>query len=407
MLRLPPPTRCAWGAAILLAILLAARPAQADEMTFIHSFSGSDGKSPVGAIAKSGSSLYGVANQGGTSNTGTIYKVDTNGGNFQALRSFGGAEGFPSTGLTLDGSTLYGGMYGSIYSIQPDGSNYQPNAIFLPTDPINFSQPAANLRIQGGKVFGIATGSPPDFTNEAFQASLSSSSSYTTRHVFNSVTDGVHGIGPVGTPATDGTSVFGATLSGGSATSGVIYKYAISGGASTFQTVLDFAAIPGAAPSSGLTLVGSTLYGQTSQGGDHANGIIFKVDVDGNNFQVLHSFVDGPGAQSGAMTYTGSALVGTTNSGGDYNKGSLFSINLDGSNFQTLFSFGGNAGEGFQPTEGAVVYDYPYVYGATSMGGANGMGTVWAYSLAVPEPSTFVLGGVALLGLAVFALRKR
>jgi uncharacterized repeat protein (TIGR03803 family) len=79
----------------------------------LHSFLGgvSDGGNPFGSLTLSGTTLYGMTNDGGASNVGTIFKFNTDGTGFSVLHNFAGnsSDGsFPSASLTLSGSTLYG-----------------------------------------------------------------------------------------------------------------------------------------------------------------------------------------------------------------------------------------------------------------------------------------------------------
>jgi uncharacterized repeat protein (TIGR03803 family) len=92
--------------------------------TTLHSFSmpdpitstNSDGFEP-GVMVVSGETLYGVAHQGGSSTTGTIFELKTNGSGFRVLHDFAAREPFypysnsdganPQT-LHLLGRTLYG-----------------------------------------------------------------------------------------------------------------------------------------------------------------------------------------------------------------------------------------------------------------------------------------------------------
>lgn len=81
--------------------------------TVLHSFAGaaSDGAYPMsGGLALSGSTLYGATECGGANNEGTVYSIGTTGSGFAVLHSFNLAtdSGYPSSGLLLSGSTLYG-----------------------------------------------------------------------------------------------------------------------------------------------------------------------------------------------------------------------------------------------------------------------------------------------------------
>jgi uncharacterized repeat protein (TIGR03803 family) len=198
-------------------------------------------------------------------------------------------------------------------------------------------------------------------------------------------------------------------------------------------------------PVSGLTLVGSTLYGVTPTGGVNNAGTIFTMNSDGSNYHVIYSFSDTPGAldPAAALIQVGSELYGTTSGGGGY--GTIFSIGLDGSNFQTLHSFDGRDGRypaaaltlvgstlygtsvdnifsispdgsNFQvvhsfdePKEGwnshaTLVASGNTLYGTNTYGGPNGFGSVFA--ITVPEPSSIALLTIGAFGLAALARRR-
>ena len=80
----------------------------------IHSFVGSlaDGGLPLGTLAQSGPTQYGMTSQGGGGNLGTVFRVNADGTGFSLLHSFsssptdGNTPSFSS--LVVSGSTLYG-----------------------------------------------------------------------------------------------------------------------------------------------------------------------------------------------------------------------------------------------------------------------------------------------------------
>ncbi len=98
----------------------------------------------------------------------------------------------------------------------------------------------------------------------------------------------------------------------------------------------------------GLVLSGDTLYGTTQRGG-HNEGVVFKVNTDGNGFAVLHAFTkvegehgltnsDGAFSQSELALSTG-PLRRTTWSGGSGCAGTVFKVNTDGADFKVLHGF--------------------------------------------------------------------
>ncbi len=134
----------------------------------------------------------------------------------------------------------------------------------------------------------------------------------------------------------------------------------------------------GAGPQGGLIESGATFYGTTGQGGSSGYGTVYAVNDDASGFSTLYSFtngVDGASPEAG-LILAGTTLYGTTSSGGANALGTVFSINANGSGFKALHTFTGG-GDGASPQAGLVL-GRNVLYGTTSYGGASGCGTVFA-----------------------------
>ena len=114
-----------------------------NSFTVLHSFcpfsntTNSDGGNPRGALCINGDTLYGTTSAGGTGGFGTIFKVKTNGTDFAVLHQFPG----PPTGilghgpwaaLTVVGDNLYG-------AAENDGSQSAGTIFTLKTDGSGFT----------------------------------------------------------------------------------------------------------------------------------------------------------------------------------------------------------------------------------------------------------------------------
>src|SRR4030095_6392461 len=187
----------------------------------------------------------------------------------------------------------------------------------------------------------------------------------------------------------NGTTLYGMTRKGGEHDFGVVFSMDTNG---TNYTVLhDFAGggSDDATSDHGYVVQsGHHLYGMTTNGGHHNDGVIFKLNIDDQSFQLLHKFGethhDGKNPY-GSLLLVGNKLYGTTANGGDNDMGTVFVINTDGNNYQRLYSFGGktNNGDGSKPIDNVILVN-GWLYGMTTEGGAHNQGTIFKVS---PTPS--------------------
>jgi len=81
----------------------------------------------------------------------------------------------------------------------------------------------------------------------------------------------------------------------------------------------------------------------------------------------------------------GTYLYGMTGNGGIYsNSGVIFKIKKDGIGFTKIFDFGFDTSGAFP--YGSLLYDSTYLYGMTSVNGANNLGSVFKIK---PDGSSF------------------
>jgi uncharacterized repeat protein (TIGR03803 family) len=118
-----------------------------------------------------------------------------------------------------------------------------------------------------------------------------------------------------------------------------------------------------------------TLYGATQWEGTNRGGTVFKLNVDGSGYSLLHGFTDGDYRTGGptATLVEGSdgVLYGTTEGGGSNDVGTVFKLNKDGSDYNLLHSFSTNSGYCQFPSARVVQGRDGALYGTTSAGGAN------------------------------------
>ncbi len=248
--------------------------------------------------------LYGTTPAGGQLGQGTVFKLNPNGTGYTIIHDF--SNGTPGGLIQGADGSLYGAGTSAIFKLDPSGSNYT---------------------------------------------------------VLHTLTNDTDGNGVLGTllQASDGT-LYGTTIIGGTNGNGTVF--AINTNDAGFNVLHAFGPGEGAFSSAGL-IQGSdgALYGTTSSTNlsPLEGGIIFKINTDGGNFRVLHTFTGAPndGSAPLAPLVEGSpgVLYGTTLAGAPVKgniAGSVFKIGLDGSSYATLYFFTTTQPAGTEPASGLV-----------------------------------------------------
>jgi uncharacterized repeat protein (TIGR03803 family) len=284
--------------------------------TILHSFAtGNGGANPLAGLVLSDTTLYGTTSDIYGSDTGTVFKINTDGTGFTNLYSFtGGSDGdAPEAGLVLSGNMLYGTTYGggdsgfgAVFAVNTDGTGFTTLYSFTtaPCCPYINSDgafPEAGLVLSGNTLYGTAS------------------------------IGGDFGRGTVFAVNTDST--------------GFTNLYIFTGGSD------------GGTPEAGLILSGNTLYGTANGGGssdsDSGSGTVFAVKTDGTGFTNLHSFseysidtndftrTNTDGANPSApLILSGNTLYGTTGYGGSSGSGTVFSLTLPSPPSLTIIPLG-------------------------------------------------------------------
>ena len=226
--------------------------------TVLHAFGAdtADGAYPIGGlVAGPDGALYGVCGLGGTSDTGTVFKVNSDGSGYQVLREFaadnaqqansGGAV--PSAGLTFGADGLLygvtaaggGGGDGVVFRLGTDGTGFAALHDFLGTD----------IAVPGGD-----------------------------------------GGCPISALALDKVgALYGVTTVGSDMAHGTIYRI----GADGIYASL-YALQPGDGVGASLVAGSSGLvYGATADGGGSASGDLFRVDTNPAATHLLCTKADG------------------------------------------------------------------------------------------------------------------
>ena len=173
-------------------------------------------------------------------------------------------------------------------------------------------------------------------------------------------------------PITDGQWIYGVGAGGGSYEKGGIYRIKIDG--TDYQILHSFNDDEGKWPYCHLVIVDGYLYGMASSGGLYNKGTIFKLSIDGNQFEKIFDF-DGTNGSApyNSLNYYNNEFYGETNIGGTNSDGCLFKITKEGE-YTKLFDFNGTNGD--VPNAVPVISD-SVLYGMTTTGGTNGLGTIY------------------------------
>ena len=323
---------------IVIVILTASPPAQAQTFTVLYKFSGGlDGAEPTADLVLDATgNFYGVAEIGGSFNYGSMFQMSA-ADKVSVLHSFLGGEGlYPVGGLTRDAA-------GNLYGTTTDGGTPEG----------------------GGCIHGCGAVFKRDITGKL--------------SVLHAFTGGADGGLPNATLIQDAAgNLYGTTAEGGITSCfvglgcGVIFKVDTTGK----QTVL-YSFTEGLDGDNPVGLVrdgAGNLYTTSYRGGTFDQGVVLKLDTTGK-LTVLYSFTGGSdsGDPGGPLVRdTAGNLYGTT--GGEFDNqrdfGSVFKLDTAG-NLTVLHLFVGGF-EGQYPN--SVVLDAKgNVYGV-ALGGGTGTG---------------------------------
>lgn len=409
----------------------------------LHEFSGRDdgGYPRAGLVQGQDGALYGTTTDGGTNDYGTIFKINAHGGNFTVLHSCGlTPDAYYIYGAMIQGTNglLYGtseaggsGNWGSLFEISTDGVTFAViHNMYGP--PVGGEHPQASLfQADDGRFYGTTQQGGTNANGTLFGLN-SDGSGYTEFFNFNgnggdanepeaslllgkdgalygtSYLGGSNGVGAIfkvnrdgggyrvlysfGAFSEDGTfpdaglvqaangMLFGATRNGGTNSSGTVFTISTNGQNYSLLVAPDnsIGYIFNAAPIIGMD---GGLYGTTSYGGSNFSGTIYRMDQNGQNYTLLHTFPsdpsDGENPQSGLIQGPDGTLYGTTYNGGTNDSGTVFRLDTNGNGYAVLHQFPADANDGSSPYGGLAQGPDGTLYGTTSGGTTNYAGSVF------------------------------
>jgi uncharacterized repeat protein (TIGR03803 family) len=366
----------------------------------IYSFVRTEGDEPAGGVIQGADgSLYGTTLSGGTgaADNGTVFTIKPDGTGFSLLHSFDWLNGaYPIATLiqgsdgTLYGTTVDGGpgnepYDGTIFKVTPDGKAFQmlhgftgpdgsmpSSALLLGTDGFLYGTSLAGTTC-AGTIFRLT----PD--GNTFQ-------------ILHTFLYPVIQANPIGLIWGPGGLLYGTTDYDQNVYAGSVYWMSADG--SEFKIIHQFDPTTEGGKSEAPLLLGSdgALYGTTTWGGSSNVGTIFKLQPDGSNFTVLHTFSggsDGGDPRGGLIQGRDGALYGTAASGGEADAGTVFKVMPDGTGFTVLHSFDpSSGGSSIAPLLQAADGSF---YGVALSGGPKGGGVVFRLGQTDSTPPTITI----------------
>lgn len=379
----------------ILLVVLSPVLLQSQTFTVLKSGSGVDGHGfNSRLILGSDGKVYGSAFDGGANGVGTLFGLSASGTGFATIHDFATATGSRPAAAPIEGSDglLYGitssggtpaNTSGVLYSITKAGTGYTVLREFSSTGFEGADGQSSLLEGSDGKLYGIVSQGGPAGGGTIFRVDKNGGGFVTLKLFANEGTDGSDSIGHL-IQGTDGR-LYGVNRLGGNSSGGTIFRLDTDG--NNFQVIRHMTpATDGGELIAGL-LQGSDgkLYGAANTGGAESGGTLFSLNLDGTGFLVLKAFSnaspnDGLNPQSGLVEGVDGRLYGACLNGGTTGSGTLFSIAKNGTGFQLLHTFDGTTSA--NPFNDLVEVSPGNFFGST-VGGA-GLDKDVIFRLAVP-----------------------
>jgi uncharacterized repeat protein (TIGR03803 family) len=381
--------RLAWFYSILSAGFIVAGGLQAQTLTTLYTFEGTNGDQPESPLVLSDGALYGATRYGGKAGHGVVFKINPDGTGFSTLYKFtdsdidgNGAE--PAGPLLVTGGSVYGTASGipsgTVFRISTDGSAQN---MVCPFSGGVDDGPFGGVILNSNTLYGTTS------SGVVFKVNTNGTDFAVLRCIACDPVFGGEDCTIYGGLVLIGDYLYGTTFGGGLYDAGMVFKLSVDG--TTFIALHHFQGSDGSGPFAGLLLSGNRLYGTTtSGGGTNSVGVVFAINPDGTGFTNLHSFVGFNGGwPQGGLICSGNTLYGTTKQGGGIGgAGTVFSLRTDGTEFRSLYTFTGGA-DGGAPTVGVTLVGND-LYGTTSADGDQDNGTIFRFSLPGPAATSFI-----------------
>jgi uncharacterized repeat protein (TIGR03803 family) len=372
----------------LFVFLVVFLPCEVTPITLLHEFNGASGGKPNGDLLLVNNTFFGMTFAGGIAAKGTIFSIDKDGDNYTVLHYFSGGENDGShpwgsliiSDNILYGMTRYGGIKdcGVVFSINIDGSSFNILHRFAGENP-GEGIPDGNLVLFENTLYGMnkAGGNIPGVHEGEIFSISTNGENYSVLHTFQGGEN--DGAEPSGDLIVYGNKLYGMTHEGGNSNlHGIIFSIEMDGNNFSILHKFSGGSGDGSRPFGSLIVSEDKFYGMTEEGGANNMGVIFEIDTDGSNFSVLHEFSGSDGKwPKGNVIMRAGKLWGMTEKGGSSDNGVIFSMDKNGDNFSVLHNFNGGTNDGSEPW-GSLTISGLFLYGMTNGGGDTNVGVVFS-----------------------------
>ena len=376
------------SAALSVLLLIAAPSAHAQTGTVLYNFSGgSDGAYPHASLTSDGKgNFYGTTTNGGEYGAGAVFELSPNGGSWDetVLYSFNGTDGSnPSANVIFDSAgNLYGTAQtggskegGVAFELTPVGKRWKITILYNFPSSVNGSLPNTGLVMDSaGNLYGTTAGNDTQHDGTVFQL-IPNGNKSTEKVIY--------------TYPRVGPNYAGLTIDAAGNLFGVqnqekVFELSPNGGTWIATIIHGFTATSDIYGSPVLDPAGN-IYGTTQGGGAHGFGSVYKLTLGANEKwteKVLYSFEggsDGNAPRAGVTLDAAGNVYGTTSLGGPDNLGTVFAlvapVGKGDYTEKVLWSF--NGADGSLPYASVIQDSADNLYGTTSAGGSGGAGVVF------------------------------
>lgn len=362
--------------------------AQAQTLTYIGEFNGTNGKYPGPLVQGTDGNFYGIAS---LSTGGQMFRV-TPAGVISTLYTFCSqsdcAEGnTPQTPILGNDGNFYGAMWGG-GDITNSGTVYKLTLAGALTVLHTFNcasltcsegaTPGAIVQGSNGNFYGVASNRGAGGGGTFFQINPTSGE-FDVLYAFCSLKNCTDGSYPYGAPiqGRDG-NFYGATIDGGTQGGGVLYELTLGGKYSVlYNFCYDGTNCRNNAYPTGLVQDDlGNFFGTTAWAGSYNSGSVFELSPS-HRLSILHQFVYGGQEDAGSkllLASDGNFYGVAGDNDFDYNSGicSIYEISPQGAFSNLYTAYDGLSGPLFQGTDGNL-------YGTAGLG-IGGYGSVFKLS---------------------------